>query len=570
MSCVYAVPGLVTLLLVSACTTGVHVLPEDRRVKGFNRTTENERSAARNNAELLKKYQDEWQYNRDINGPPRLCVAMSGGGIRSAAYNIGVLQGLHRLKVLPKVDILSSVSGGGYALSWFYLQQYYSNLYGVQVDASALFDEHHNKQNRFQKYLAEHGNLLYRTTTGTYEISRDALSWAVTFPMNVVANGIFDWRINLNPWRHDYENNVERVFHFVPDPVNSKPLNRAWFWSTSSVDPKVEAELPDLHQFILDRRLPYFIINTTAAIDDDGWRYNSELSKSVYEFTPLHHGSDAFGYQTEKFPVNMSRAVAISGAAYDSTSLPGARRQVAVSLINLDLGYHLHNQNPQANTPWWMYPLPFPFYVLPHNVRDIHGPSIYLTDGGHSENLATYSVVRRLCKKIVIVDAEHDPDFQFEGLRRLQRRLAAELGVDLQVSGIERDASGRVSFDRTCPVRRGVIGEFPMAKDDGTVAPLHLDVTYIKLSMDTALSTETAHSKAHPRTVSNYYKKHSAPKTTNWLGISSEDPFPQQPTSDQKFSEGQFSAYRDLGYFNTVNYFHAPGCVSRTADSGTR
>jgi patatin-like phospholipase len=41
-------------------------------------------------------------------------LALSGGGIRSAAFCLGVLQALDRTKVLPKIDYLSTVSGGGY------------------------------------------------------------------------------------------------------------------------------------------------------------------------------------------------------------------------------------------------------------------------------------------------------------------------------------------------------------------------------------------------------------------------------------------------------------------------
>ena len=45
-------------------------------------------------------------------------LAFSGGGIRSATVSIGVLQGLVALKLLPVVDYLSTVSGGGYAGGW--------------------------------------------------------------------------------------------------------------------------------------------------------------------------------------------------------------------------------------------------------------------------------------------------------------------------------------------------------------------------------------------------------------------------------------------------------------------
>jgi hypothetical protein len=41
-------------------------------------------------------------------------LALSGGGIRSATFNLGLLQGLHRFNLLRLVDYVSSVSGGGY------------------------------------------------------------------------------------------------------------------------------------------------------------------------------------------------------------------------------------------------------------------------------------------------------------------------------------------------------------------------------------------------------------------------------------------------------------------------
>jgi hypothetical protein len=52
---------------------------------------------------------------------PLVGLALSGGGIRSAAFNMGVLQTLSRSGLLTRVDYLSTVSGGGYigsCLTW--------------------------------------------------------------------------------------------------------------------------------------------------------------------------------------------------------------------------------------------------------------------------------------------------------------------------------------------------------------------------------------------------------------------------------------------------------------------
>ena len=46
-----------------------------------------------------------------------LCV--SGGGIRGATFNLGVLQALAEFGLLKHFDILSTVSGGGYIGAWF-------------------------------------------------------------------------------------------------------------------------------------------------------------------------------------------------------------------------------------------------------------------------------------------------------------------------------------------------------------------------------------------------------------------------------------------------------------------
>jgi choline dehydrogenase-like flavoprotein len=43
-----------------------------------------------------------------------LGLAISGGGIRSATFHLGVLQTLARIRLIPQIDILSTVSGGGY------------------------------------------------------------------------------------------------------------------------------------------------------------------------------------------------------------------------------------------------------------------------------------------------------------------------------------------------------------------------------------------------------------------------------------------------------------------------
>ena len=51
-------------------------------------------------------------------GEKRAALCISGGGIRSATFALGVLQGLARFRLLGKFHYLSTVSGGGYIGGW--------------------------------------------------------------------------------------------------------------------------------------------------------------------------------------------------------------------------------------------------------------------------------------------------------------------------------------------------------------------------------------------------------------------------------------------------------------------
>ena len=71
--------------------------------------------------------EEEWAYlqqNReDFDRDNIKAVALSGGGIRSASFCLGVMQALAANDKLKKIDYLSTVSGGGYiggSLSWLW------------------------------------------------------------------------------------------------------------------------------------------------------------------------------------------------------------------------------------------------------------------------------------------------------------------------------------------------------------------------------------------------------------------------------------------------------------------
>ena len=53
-----------------------------------------------------------------VNKVKRSALCLSGGGIQSGIFALGLLQGLARHNLIEKFHYLSTVSGGGYIGSW--------------------------------------------------------------------------------------------------------------------------------------------------------------------------------------------------------------------------------------------------------------------------------------------------------------------------------------------------------------------------------------------------------------------------------------------------------------------
>src|SRR5579872_1978687 len=57
-------------------------------------------------------------YHRNAASVDQSALCLSGGGIRSASFSLGVIQALARAGLLRHFDYLSTVSGGGFIGSW--------------------------------------------------------------------------------------------------------------------------------------------------------------------------------------------------------------------------------------------------------------------------------------------------------------------------------------------------------------------------------------------------------------------------------------------------------------------
>src|SRR5262249_40670282 len=61
---------------------------------------------------------------------------------------------------------------------------------------------------------------------------------------------------------------------------------------------------------------------------------------------------------------------------------------------------------------------------------------VYLSDGGHFDNLGLYEMVLRRCRLIVVSDASADGDYEFSDLGMAIRKVRIDLGIEIDMSNL--------------------------------------------------------------------------------------------------------------------------------------
>ena len=117
----------------------------------------------------------------------RAALCISGGGIRSATFGLGILQGLARCGLLEKFHFLSTVSGGGYIGSWLsaWIKNDPDGIRGVADELKRRPDSTLNPEPQPVRHLREFSNYLAPRMSLT---SVDFWTLITTFIRNMFLN----------------------------------------------------------------------------------------------------------------------------------------------------------------------------------------------------------------------------------------------------------------------------------------------------------------------------------------------------------------------------------------------
>jgi hypothetical protein len=359
---------------------------------------------------------------------------------------------------------------------------------------------------------------------------------------------------NANSLHRLYRDRLSKAFLFDPTTIEGRSPGSP---SSSQVAlkniPAADAlmkyenfELAPIDRFKLSEisciHTPYHLINTTLNIQGSKYANRRGRNADFFIFSPEFIGSRATKYvRTEEFEdevdeLDLATAMAVSGAAASSNMGANSIKPLTptLAILNVRLGYWMANprqlaQDRKASSLFDQ------FYFLQElfGLMREDSETIYLTDGGHIENLGIYELLRRRCRLIIAVDAEADPEMSFRSLVALQRYARIDLGVLISLPWAEirdgtRAASEEIAKSGGLPPHAAphgphcAVGEIIYPQNQRGI------LLYVKSSIT---GDENDYIVDYKRRFPNY---------------------PHESTADQLFSEEQFEAYRALG-FHAVN-----------------
>jgi predicted acylesterase/phospholipase RssA len=360
---------------------------------------------------------------------------------------------------------------------------------------------------------------------------------------------------NANSLHRLYRDRLSKAFLFDPTTIEGRPpgsYSRAPISKPVDVAGTEESmkyenfELAPLDRFKLSEisctDTPYHLINTALNIQGSKYANRRGRNADFFIFSPRFIGSGATKYvRTKEFEdqvheLDLATAMAVSGAAASSNMGANSIKALTptLAILNVRLGYWVANPRllALARKPLSIFDQLYFLQELFGLMRE-NSDTVYLTDGGHIENLGIYELLRRRCRLIIAVDAEADPEMAFRSLVALQRYARIDLGVLIALPWAEirdgtRAASEEIAKSGGLP---------PHAAPHGPHCAVG-EIIYPQNQKGILLYVKSSITGDENDYIVDYKRRFPS--------------YPHETTADQLFSEEQFEAYRALG-FHAVN-----------------
>ena len=338
-------------------------------------------------------------------------------------------------------------------------------------------------------------------------IDQDKRPLAVAIATGVLATGLLTFRPNRTGMHAFYRSRISRTFLGASNYLSRKSSNRETGDQAQDDFPMSE----------LNSQQPIQLV-CCAANDTAGnllaGLYRGAQS-AVLSGLGVAVGRRWFAWPPKaKETITLGAALTASGAAFNSlmgakTVEYGASSSFVLAALNLRLGLWI---SPLRAGAGWA-PAGYLFFAELLGYSKATGSTYHLSDGGHFDNTASYELIRRHCRYIVVADCGADPNLLFDDLGNLVRRVREDFGVEvaIDISPLRKKSSTGRSR------RHAIVGKIQYPDQTQGV---------IVLVKPTLVGDE-------PTDVLQYSHRNTG--------------FPHEPTTNQFYDEKQWESYRRLG-----------------------
>jgi hypothetical protein len=154
---------------------------------------------------------------------------------------------------------------------------------------------------------------------------------------------------------------------------------------------------------------------------------------------------------------------------------------------------------------------------------------LYVTDGGHYENLGLVELLRRKCRYIWCVDASGESQDGFSTIAGAVALAYNELGLRIDI-----DPAGAMAPNPTVTATRAKRGQRPVVRSTFCTGTVHYSDDEGDIGRLVVIKTGVPVDA--PENVTSFYEANAK--------------FPCDPTLDQLYTADRFDAYRALGAFS--------------------
>lgn len=376
---------------------------------------------------------------------------------------------------------------------------------------------------------------------------------------------LFGLRVDINEFSMHgfYRNRLTRCYLGATNE-NRNPITLTGFDECDVEDLQVA------HFRACDYKGPFPIFCATINLtfgEDLAWQ---ERKAASFAFTPLYSGyhvgwtagerNDNLSYngyvptKCYAYPndgVNIATAAAISGAAVSPNWGYHSHPATAflMTTFNVRLGWWLRNprksrfagqhvpdqacydpnERPSPKLPAWQ--LAKEMLGMVNDTSNF----VYLTDGGHFDNMGLYELIRRRCRFVVVCDAEEDADCKFGGIGNAIGRCRVDFGVEIELDLSPLRPQMNAELGYAVSKQHFVIGSIRYPELTAKDATRKGTILYIKSSLTGPKPQYPGATDLpfEPGDIVNHKLRHPR--------------FPNDTTANQWFDEETFESYRRLG-----------------------